>query len=225
MRAGEEVNEEMGFFGFVIERREDLWEAAIGHLLVVGVSLAAAAILGCGLALLTYRSNLGSAIALSATSTLLMIPSFALFGLLIPPFGLGFVPVAIALALYALLPIVRNTTVGLRGVDPAVREAASGVGLGQVGSLLRVELPLAWPVILTGIRVSAQLILGIATIAAYVNGPGFGGLIFRGLSAFGTPNSLNLALSGTLGVLVLAILVDLLFVLVRMGTIPAVRRG
>lgn len=215
----------MGFFEFVVERREDLLEAAVGHLLVVGVSLAAATALGAGLAVLTYRSNLGSSIALSATSTLLMIPSFALLGLLIPPFGLGFMPVAIALTLYALLPIVRNTTVALRGVDPAVREAAAGVGLGRYGSLVRVELPLAWPVILTGIRVSAQLILGIATIAAYVNGPGFGAQIFRGMSAFGTPSSLNLALSGTLGVLVLAILVDLFFVGVRLISIPAVRRG
>lgn len=215
----------MSFFEFIVDRREDILEAAAGHLAIVGVSLLLGSVLGVALAILTYRNRIGSAFAISSTSIILMIPSFALLGLLIPPFGLGFTPVAIALTLYALLPIVRNTTVGLRTIDPAILEAATGVGMGRVASLVRVELPLAWPVILAGIRFSAQLILGIATVAAYVNGPGFGQLVFRGLSTFGGPNSLNLALSGTLGVLVLAILADLVFAGVRRGTIPRVRRA
>lgn len=215
----------MSFFDFVIERREDLLEAALGHLTIVGLSLLGATVFGVLLAVLTYRSSLGSALAVSSTSIILMIPSFALLGLLIPLFGLGFTPVAIALTLYALLPIVRNTTVALRNTDATALEAAAGMGMGRLSSLLRVELPLAWPVILAGIRFSAQLILGIATVAAYVNGPGFGQLVFRGLSTFGGPNSLNLALSGTLGVLMLAILADLIFAAVRRLTIPEVLRG
>ncbi|GAA4428141.1 ABC transporter permease [Georgenia halophila] len=215
----------MSFLDFVIARREDLFEAALGHLTIVGVGLLGATVVGVLLAVLTYRSRLGASLAVSTTSIILMIPSFALLGLLIPPFGLGFTPVAIALTLYALLPIVRNTTVALRNNDAVVLEAAAGVGMGRRSSLLRVELPLAWPVILAGIRTSTQLILGIATVAAYVNGPGFGQLVFRGLSTFGGPNSLNLALSGTLGVLVLAILADLGFSVLRRLTIPKVRRG
>lgn len=215
----------MSFFEFVLARRDDLVEAALGHLSIVGTSLLCATVLGVLLATLTYRSRLGSSFALNSTAIILMVPSFALLGLLIPPFGLGFTPVAIALTLYALLPIVRNTTVGLRTTSPQILEAASGMGMSRLTSLLRVELPLAWPVILAGIRFSTQLILGIATVAAYVNGPGFGQLVFRGLSTFGGPNSLNLALSGTLGVLVLALLADLAFAGLRRLTIPAVRRG
>ncbi|SEE17607.1 ABC transporter permease [Ruania alba] len=215
----------MSLLDFVVERREDLLEAALGHLTIVGVSLLCATVIGVLLAVLTYRSRLGSSLAVGSTSIILMVPSFALLGLLIPPFGLGFTPVAIALTLYALLPIVRNATVALRTNDAAVLEAAAGVGMGRLSSLLRVELPLAWPVILAGIRFSAQLILGIATVAAYVNGPGFGQLVFRGLSTFGGPNSLNLALSGTFGVLVLAIMADLAFAALRRLTIPEVRRG
>ncbi|MFD1717616.1 ABC transporter permease [Georgenia deserti] len=213
------------FVTFVIERWEDLLEAALGHVAIVALSVLCAAVLGVLLAVVTYRSRLGASLAVSSTSIILMIPSFALLGLLIPPFGLGFTPVVVALTLYALLPIVRNTTVALRTNEPAVLEAAAGVGMGRRSSLLRVELPLAWPVILAGIRTSTQLTLGIATVAAYVNGPGFGQLVFRGMSTFGGPNSLNLALSGTLGVLVLALLLDLCFGLVRRVTIPEVRRG
>lgn len=215
----------MNFLEFVLARRVDLLEAALGHLSIVGTSLLAATVLGVLLAVLTFRSTIASGLALNSTAIILMVPSFALLGLLIPAFGLGFTPVAIALTLYALLPIVRNTTVALRTTDPGVLEAAAGMGMGRLTSLVRVELPLAWPVILAGIRFATQLILGIATVAAYVNGPGFGQLVFRGLSTFGGPNSLNLALSGTLGVLVLALLIDLAFAAVRRLTIPAVRRG
>ena len=86
----------------------------------------------------------------------------------------------IALTLYGLLPIVRNSIVGLRGVDPALVDAATGIGMSRLPRLLRVELPLAWPPILTGIRVSTQMLMGIAAIAAYASGPGLGNEIFRG---------------------------------------------
>jgi len=213
------------FFEFVIDEWDDILVASLEHLLVVGLSLLLAVILGVVLGIITYRSRSGSTVATSVTGAFLTVPSFALLGLLIAPFGLGYKPTVVALTLYALLPIVRNTIAGLRSVDPGVLEAAAGVGMGRMGRLVRVELPLAWPVILTGIRVSAQLILGIAAIAAYVEGPGLGELIFSGLSTFGSVNSVNLALAGTLGVLVLALLIDLAFILVRWATIPEVRRA
>jgi osmoprotectant transport system permease protein len=133
-------------------------------------------------------------------------------------------PTVTALVLYALLPIVRNTIVGLDGVDPAVSEAARGIGMNRLEVLARVELPLAWPAVLTGMRVSTQMLMGIAAIAAYAKGPGLGNVIFSGLSRVGSANAVNMALAGTLGVVVLALVLDGLFVLVgRLTTSRGIR--
>ena len=128
------------------------------------------------------------------------MPSFALFSLLLGVVGrLGTAVVLPGLVLYSLLPIVRNTVTGLLAVDPAVVESAKGVGMGPVRRLLRIELPLAWPVVLAGVRVSAVLLVGIAALGTLVQGPGLGELIFAGLRIIGSPNAVNLALAGTLG--------------------------
>jgi osmoprotectant transport system permease protein len=125
----------------------------------------------------------------------------------------GYTPTVVALSCYAVLSILRNTITGLQSVDPAVTESAKGMGLSDWQQLFRIEMPLAWPVIIAGIRVSALLILGIAAIAAYVNGPGLGGDIFSGLSRIGGANSLNLVLGGFLGIIVLALVFEVLFAL------------
>ena len=156
----------------------------------------------------------------TATATLLTIPALAMIGLLIPVVGLGVPPTVIALTLYGLLPIVRNAIVGLRGVDPSLVDAAKGIGMSRVARLARVELPLAWPPILTGIRVSTQMLMGIAAIAAYASGPGLGNLIFRGIASLGSKNALNQVLAGTLGIIVLALLFDAAYVLIGRLTIP-----
>jgi osmoprotectant transport system permease protein len=179
-----------------------------------------AAVIGVGVGILVYRSPAGSAIATALSSTILTIPSFALLGLLIPVVGLGVTPSVIALTLYGLLPIVRNTIVGLSGVDPSVSDAAKGIGMGRIGVLTRVELRLAWPAILTGMRVSAQMLMGIAVIAAYAKGFGLGSEVFSGLTRAGSANSLNQALAGTLGVVVLALVLDAIFVLIARLTVP-----
>jgi osmoprotectant transport system permease protein len=150
----------------------------------------------------------------------LTIPSFALLGLLLAPFGFGVTPAVIAVTFYAALPILRNAVVGLAGVDRQLVESARGIGMSRIAALLRVEIPLAWPVILAGVRVSTQMVMGIAAIAAYVLGPGLGGLIFTGLSRLGGANALNSAITGTAAVVVLALIVDLLLVLVGRLTTP-----
>ncbi|WP_410635486.1 ABC transporter permease subunit [Amycolatopsis sp. cmx-4-83] len=185
-------------------------------------AVALAVVIGTGLGVLTYRRRWLGSLATTTTAAFLTIPSIALLGILIGPFGLGLTNVLFALVLYALLPITRNTIVGLRGVDPAVVDAAHGMGLGRVRVLWRVRLPLAWPVILSGIRVSTQITIGIAAIGAYVKGPGLGNEIFDGLGRFGSVNSLNQVLTGTVGIMVLALLFDLAFVLV--GKLTAWRR-
>ncbi len=177
-------------------------------------AVALAVLVGMALGLLTYRRRWLGEVATTTTAAFLTIPSIALLGILIGPFGLGLTNVLFALVLYALLPITRNTIVGLRGVDPAVVDAARGMGLGRARVLWRVRLPLAWPVVLSGIRVSTQITIGIAAIGAYVKGPGLGNEIFDGLGRFGSVNSLNQVLTGTLGIMLLALLFDLAFVVV-----------
>jgi osmoprotectant transport system permease protein len=130
-----------------------------------------------------------------------------------------------ALVLYGLLPIVRNAIVGLRGVDATLVEAARGIGMSRTARLLRVELPLAWPPILTGIRVATQMLMGIAAVAAYASGPGLGNEIFRGIASLGSANALNEVLAGTLGIVVLALLFDAAYVLIGRLTIPRGIRG
>lgn len=205
----------MGFVEFLVNRSDDMLELGIQHALVVAVSVALATVIGVALGIATYQRERPRELVLAATGAFLTIPSFALFILLLGPLGLGWRPVVVALTMYGLMPVVRNTITGLREVSPAVVEAAKGMGLSRRQRLLRVELPLAWPVIITGIRVTTLVLLGIAAIGAIVNGPGYGELIFTGLARVGTPVAVNLVLAGALGVMVLAVLFDLLFYAAR----------
>jgi osmoprotectant transport system permease protein len=209
----------MNFFDYLLANWEMLLELSIEHAQVVLLSLAIAAVIGVSLGVLVYRRDRLSQIVLAIASTMLTIPSFALFGILIIFLGLGWTPTVVALTNYALLPILRNTITGLRSVDPAITESAMGMGYSATQRLVRIELPLAWPVIITGLRVSALLILGIAAIAAYVNGPGLGELIFQGLARIGGAGATNQAALGTLGVVLLALLFEVFFsVLNRLTT-------
>nr|WP_244960315.1 ABC transporter permease [Leucobacter aridicollis] len=187
----------------------------IGHAAVVGISVLLATVLGVALGVLTHRNERARDFTLAVSGAMLTIPSFALFILLLGPLGLGAKPVIVALTMYGLMPIIRNTVAGLNGVDPAVTESARGMGLTRMQRLLRVELPLAWPVIITGVRVTTLSLLGIAAIGSIVNGPGFGNFIFTGLARVGTPVAINFVLAGALGVVILAILSDVLFHIVR----------
>lgn len=168
---------------FVSARKQQLVTDSFLHVSAVVQSVVIATIVAVAIGILVYRSPAGSATATALASTILTIPSFALLGLLIPILGLGVAPTVTALVLYALLPIIRNTILGLASVDPAITDAArGGVGMSRTTVLSRIELPLAWPSILTGMRVSTQMLMGILAIAAYAKGPGLGNLIFSGLS-------------------------------------------
>lgn len=210
----------MNLFDYVADRWSRLSLQAWLHVSEVVQATLLAAVIGILIGVAVYASPLGSALATALASTILTIPSFALIGLLIPLFGLGVIPSMIALVLYALLPIVRNTIVGLGVVDPAITEAAKGIGMSRFGVLTRVELRLAWPAILTGMRVSTQMLMGLAVIAAYAKGPGLGSEVFSGLTRAGSANSLNQALAGTLGVVILALVLDGIYVLIARFTVP-----
>lgn len=213
-----------GFLEYMAYSWEHVLELAIGHAIVVAISLAIAVVIGVSLGVLVYRRERLANAALAITSTFLTIPSLALFGIFIPIFGLGYKPAVVALVMYALLPILRNTVTGLQSVDPAVAESAQGMGMNARERLLRIELPLAWPVIIAGVRVSTMLLMGIAAIAAVVNGPGLGDDIFAGLARIGGANAFNQVLGGTLGIIVLAILFDTFFnVLGKLTTSRGIR--
>ena len=199
------------FLEYVINDWDGLLEDSIAHVQVVLLSLFIATVIGVTLGVLTYRRKAIAQGFLAVTSTMLTIPSFALFGILIPILGLGYLPTVIALVNYSILAILRNTITGLQGVDPAITESAKGMGMSNWQQLTRVDLPLAWPVIITGIRVSGLLILGIAAIAAYVNGPGLGSYIFSGLSRIGGAGAFESVLAGTLAITVLALLFEAAF--------------
>ena len=196
------------FLHYLNFRKGHIFDLTVDHAQIVLYAIAIATVIALTTAVLVYRRERLSAIVVAIAGTFLTIPSLALFGLMIPIVGLGTKPALVALVMYALLPILRNAVVGLRGVDPAVIESAQGMGMNRVRRLVRIELPLAWPVILTGIRVSTVLIVGVAAIGAYVNGPGLGEDIFAGLARIGTPTALHLTLSAILAVVALALLFD-----------------
>lgn len=210
----------MNFWEYLGSRHQQLLTDAFQHASAVFQCMVLATLIGVLAGVVTYRTEWAGNLATTATSTILTIPSLAMIGLLVPVVGLGVPPTVISLTLYGLLPIVRNAIVGLRGVDPALVDAARGIGMSGPMRLARVELPLAWPPILTGIRVSTQMLMGIAAIAAYASGPGLGNEIFRGLASLGSRNALNQVLAGTLGIIVLALLFDAAYVLIGRLTIP-----
>lgn len=201
----------MNLVDFLLNRREDMVQRGLEHVSIVGVSVLLSTVIGIALGVATYRTERPREIVLAVTSSFLTVPSFALFILLIGPLGIGAKPVVVALTMYGLLPIVRNTITGLREVDPATVESAQGMGMSRRQRLVRIELPLAWPVIITGIRVTTLILVGIATIGAIVNGPGYGNFIFDGLARVGSPVAENLVIAGMLGVIIIAILFDAAF--------------
>jgi osmoprotectant transport system permease protein len=211
----------MSFSEYLSQRWHTIVIEAFEHAEVVLIAVGIAAVLGIGLGILVEGHRRSSAIALGVAGTMLTIPSLALFGLLIPILGLGLTPTIVALVLYAIFPILRNTVTGLESVPAAVDEAARGMGLGRRARLFRVRLPLAWPVVLTGVRLATIMTVAIA---AAVAGPGLGDLIFTGLARIGGANALNDTVAGTLGVAILALVLDLLFVgIARLTTSRGIR--
>ncbi len=195
------------FLNFLAERRVELLALTGQHVILVLVSTALAVVLGLPLGVAMTRSPRLARPLLGLASLAQTIPSLALFGFLIPiPFvgGIGTRTAVVALVLYALLPILRNTYTGIRQVDPAVVEAATGLGMTDGQRLRLVELPLALPVILSGVRIAAVVSVGSATIAAAIGAGGLGTYVFRGLATVDS----RLILAGAIPAALLALLAD-----------------
>lgn len=209
---------------FLVKYAPEIIQETGTHLFLVGVSISIAILVGIPLGILiTRKTNLRQPI-LAIANILQTIPSLALFGFLIsvPVIGgIGASTAIIALTLYSLLPIIRNTYTGIVSVDPAIREAGRGMGMTDRQLLLQVEMPLALGVILAGVRVATVIAIGIATIAAAIGAGGLGVFVFRGIAMVNN----QLILAGAVPAAVLAILADLAIALAEQRLTRWDRRG
>jgi osmoprotectant transport system permease protein len=197
----------MNLLHFFMENREQIMELSLEHLWLVGISTLIAVLIGIPLGILSARWPVWNRPVLGTANIIQTIPSLALFGFLLPVPWIGERAdrlAILALTLYALLPVIRNTYTGIRGVDPAVIEAGRGMGLTGRQLLLQVELPLALSVILSGIRVAVVISVGLATIAAAIGAGGLGEFIFRGLAMVNN----QLILAGAIPAAILALSAD-----------------
>jgi osmoprotectant transport system permease protein len=202
-------------FQYMVDNWDTLGPQVVVHLEIVGICVVVAAVVGLALGIVAARSDRFATFILAVTSSLLTIPSFALFGLLSIWFGLGNPPVIAGLILYALLPIVRNTRAGIVAVAPAVAEAARGMGMSTGQVLTRVELPLAMPVILGGLRQATVMIVAIATVGATVGANDLGQPILAALTR--DTGTLEQVLAGIIPVAVIGIVADLVLATVQRG--------
>src|SRR5277367_983310 len=210
----------MNFFYFMVQNRDQVLELTLEHLWLVGVSTLLAVLVGIPLGIMIARWPKWNKPVLAGANIIQTIPSLALFGFLLPVPWLGERVdrlAILALTLYALLPVIRNTYTGIRGVDPAVVEAGRGMGLTDGQLLWQVELPLALSVILSGVRVAVVVSVGLATIAAAIGAGGLGEFIFRGLAMVNNP----LILAGAIPAALLALGADFLLSLLERRLSPA----
>jgi osmoprotectant transport system permease protein len=197
----------MSLLQFMLSHKTEIGTLALEHFWLVALSIFLAVVIGIPLGILLTRKPAWKAVVLGGTNVIQTIPSLALFGLLLPLPWLGVRAdrlTVTALTLYALLPIVRNTYAGISGIDASVREAALGMGLSSRQLLGYVELPLALPVILAGVRVATVITIGVATIAAAIGAGGLGELIFRGVAMVDS----NVILAGAIPAALMALLAD-----------------
>lgn len=193
---------------FLIKYAPEILEHTLEHLFLVGVAISIAILIGIPLGIWITRQTHFRQPVLAIANIFQTIPSLALFGLLIPvPIigGIGTVPAIVALTVYSLLPIIRNTYTGITGVDPAIREVGRGMGMTDRQLLFQVEIPLAMTVILAGVRVATVIAIGIATIAAAIGAGGLGVFIFRGISVVNN----QLILAGAVPSAIIALVADL----------------
>lgn len=207
---------------FIYENLDFILGKTVEHISLVGVAVGLAILTGVPIGIAITQNRRVADTVLYVASIIITIPSIALFGVMIPllsPFGygIGYVPAVIAVLLYSQLPIIRNTYTAINNVDPALREAARGIGMTALQRLRTVEIPLAIPVIMAGVRTAVVLNIGVMAIAAYIGAGGLGTLISRGISQ-SDPRQL---IAGALAVSLLAIIADYVLLWVQGRLTPA----
>lgn len=201
----------MDFFNFIASNWNEILMMTWEHIQLVGLSVSVAILIGVPFGIYISQHETLSNLVLSVAGILMTIPSIALFGIMIPIFsiinqGIGFLPSFIALVLYSQLPIIRNTFIAVKNVDPNMRDAAIGMGMTTWQRLMKVEIPITLPVIMAGIRTAVVLTIGIGAIAAYIGAGGLGEYIQTGISTSYTA----MVQAGAVSVSVLAICADYL---------------
>ncbi|MFO1147455.1 MAG: ABC transporter permease [Alsobacter sp.] len=216
----------MDTVAFILANLPLIGQRMVEHVSLVGVSVFVAICTGVPIGIAITQNRSVADRVLYVAAIIMTIPSIALFGMLIPVLslihqGIGYLPAVIALILYAQLPIIRNTYTAIMNIDPSLREAARGMGMGTLGRLHRVEIPLALPTIVSGIRNAVVLNIAIAAIATYIGAGGLGTFISRGISQ----TDIRQLLTGALSVSLLAIVADLALVAAQNWlTSPGLRR-
>jgi len=195
---------------YITERPEIFLSAIYEHAYITAIASVLSGIVGLLLGILITRMESLRGTILGTVNLLYTIPVLSLFFFLIPLMGIGTAPAIVALFIYGLLPIVQNTYVGIQQVNPAIKEAARGMGTSDLQLLTRVELPLAFPIIFAGIKNMVVMNIAIATIAVFVGAGGLGNIILKGIRTF---NDVML-ISGTLIIAIVAILVERVFALI-----------
>jgi osmoprotectant transport system permease protein len=194
---------------FILHNLPSIGERTLEHLSIVSVAVGVAILTGVPIGIAITQSRRTADTVLYLGSIVMTIPSIALFGVLIPLLskigqGIGWLPAVIAAMLYAQLPIIRNTYTAIRNVDPSLRSAAIGMGMSVAQRLMRVEIPIALPVIIAGVRVSVVINIGVTAIAAYIGAGGLGTFISRGISQ----SDIRQLITGALALGLLAIAAD-----------------
>jgi osmoprotectant transport system permease protein len=211
---------------FILHNLPAIGERTLEHISIVSVAVGIAIVTGVPIGIAITHSQRAADTVLYLGSIVMTIPSIALFGVLIPLLskihqGIGYLPAVIAAMLYAQLPIVRNTYTAIRNLDPALRSAAIGMGMSPTQRLWRVEIPIAMPVIIAGVRIAVVINIGVTAIAAYIGAGGLGTFISRGISQ----TDVRQLLTGALTLALLAIAADyaLLWLQLRLAPKGAAR--
>ena len=199
----------MEIFNFILQNQDLLFKLTLEHISLVAVAVGLATLTGVPIGIAITQNERAANAVLYVASIIITIPSIALFSLMIPVLsligqGIGYLPAVIAVLLYSQLPIIRNTYTAINNVDPALREAARGVGMNPIQRLKMVEIPLAIPVIMAGVRTAVVMNIGVMAIASYIGAGGLGVFISRGISQ-SDPRQL---IVGAIAVSVLAIIAD-----------------
>ncbi len=206
----------LSFLEFLKYRSSDIFRLTGEHVRITGIAVLLAVLVGVPLGIYITKNRKVSNTVLNIANIFQTLPSLALFGLIIPIMGIGFKPAIFVLFLYALLPIIKNTYIGINSIEPSIIEAGRGMGMTKSQILTMVEVPLALPIIMGGIRISTVINIGTATIAALIGAGGLGDFIFKGISM----SNNNMILAGAIPTALLAISVDYILGLVENKITP-----
>jgi len=206
----------ISFLQFLKYRGPEIFKLTGEHMRITGVAVFLAILVGVPLGIYITKNKKITNLVLNTANIFQTLPSLALFGLIIPIMGIGFKPAIFVLFLYALLPIIKNTCIGINSIEPSIIEAGRGMGMTKAQILKMVEIPLALPIIMGGIRISTVINIGTATIAALIGAGGLGDFIFKGISM----GNNNLILAGAIPTALLAISVDFILGVIEKKLTP-----